>query len=152
MAQVMGILLVEDRNTYTHTYGLSSIYHVSANDDLVMLARNHIGMKFSSWNISISVPEWSNCFFLTCVHQCVFAQRAHGAMITSLRRRNEVLSTSWWRIFCVVCPLGVYTFSYIRLCMVTVLSFPGIWQLCTQRENGSNGMVRVTILERVSGK
>ena len=50
MAQVMGILLVEDRNTYTHTYGLSSICHVSANDDLVMLA--------------IKEPYWYEIFIL----------------------------------------------------------------------------------------
>ena len=152
MAQVMGILLVEDRNTYTHTYGLSSIYHVSANDDLVMLARNHIGMKFSSWNISISVPEWSNCFFFnmrTSMRFCPSSTRRNDNVITTSKRsRFDVIMT----YFCVVCPLGVYTFSYIRLCMISVLSFPGIWQLCTQRENGSNGMVRVTILERVSGK
>ena len=62
MAQVVGILLVEDRNTFTHICGLSNIVMDVSDDDLVMLTMSHIGMKYSSWNISISVPEWSNCF------------------------------------------------------------------------------------------
>ena len=57
MAQVVGILLVEDRNTFTHICGLSNIVMDVSDDDLVMLTMSHIGMKYSSWNISISVPE-----------------------------------------------------------------------------------------------
>ena len=57
MAQVVGILLVEDRNKFTHICGLSNIVMDVSDDDLVMLTMSHIGMKFSSWNISISVPE-----------------------------------------------------------------------------------------------
>ena len=110
MAQVMGILLVEDRNTYTHTYGLSSIYHVSANDDLVMLARNHIGMKFSSWNISISVPEWSNCFFFnimnmrTSMRFCPTSTRRNDNVITTSKRsRFDVIMTYFLRCVSAGC-------------------------------------------------
>ena len=57
---------------------------------------------------------------------------------TGTRRNDNVITTLFWRhndIFCVVCPLEVYI--QLGLCMDTVLSFPGIWQLCIQRENGS---------------
>ena len=149
----MGILLVEDRNTYTHTYGLSSIYHVSANDDLVMLARNHIDMKFSSWNISISVPEWSNCFFnmRTSMRFCPTSTRRNDNVIkTSKRSRFDVIMTYFFAL-CVrwVC---IYSATFVSAWLLSCRFLASIWQLCIQRENGSNGMVLVTILERVSGK
>ena len=149
MAQVMGILLVEDRNTYTHTYGLSSLYHLSANDDLVMLARNHIGMKISSWNISISVPEWSNCFFnmRTSMRYCPTSTRRNDNVITTSKRsRFDVIMTYFLRCVSAGCVhLATYASVWLLSCrfLVSDSSVSNVKMVV---------MVLVAILERVSGK
>ena len=36
------------------------------------------------------------------------SSQTHGVIITSLLRQNDVVLTSWWRYYYVMCPLGYY--------------------------------------------
>ena len=103
---------------------------------LVMLARNHIGMKFSSWNISISVPEWSNCFFnmRTSMRFCPTGTwRNDNVITTSKRSRFDVIMTLF---LCCVSTGCVHSATPLHgYCLVVSC----IWQLCIQCEMVVNG-------------
>ena len=66
---------------------------------------NKISFTGETTYMYIKSGHWTEPDLYICLRVITTTQRAHDAIITSLWRQTVVL-TSWWRYYCVVCPLG----------------------------------------------